>query len=50
MKPSEQLRHLKITIQTLQNLPEHDTESFRIVLLTLKQKEAALEKEVHDQQ
>lgn len=45
MKPSEQLENLKVTIKTLQNLPEHDTESFRIVILNLKQKKAILEKE-----
>lgn len=46
MKTSEELDRITQTIKTLEDLPEHDTESFRIVLTTLRQKENALLKVV----
>jgi hypothetical protein len=46
MTPAKQLEQIRQTIKTLESFEEHTTESFRIVLLTLKQKKTALEKEV----
>ncbi len=45
MDPTKKLEQIRQTIKTLESFEEHTTESFRIVILTLKQKEVALEKE-----
>lgn len=47
MTPLNQLEQLRQSLKTLKNLEESETESFRIVILTLKQKITALEKEVN---
>jgi len=46
MKASKQLEQIRQAINTLESLEERETESFRIVILTLKQKESALIKEL----
>ena len=46
MTPSESLSQIRRAIKTLEDCEESLTEAFRIVILTLKHKEAALEKEV----
>lgn len=46
MKGLQQLEEIRQTIHTLESIEESTTEPFRIVILTLKQKERALEKEM----
>lgn len=44
MMPSNQLEKVRQAIKTLESFDESSTEPFRIVIITLKQKETALEK------
>lgn len=46
MKASKELEQIRQAIKTLDSLEEKETESFRIVILTLKQKESAIIKEL----
>ena len=46
MTPSESLSQIRLAIKALEDCEESTTEPFRIVILTLRHKEAALEKEV----
>ena len=46
MKASQQIEQIRQAINTLESLEEKETESFRIVILTLKQKEVALIREL----
>lgn len=46
MTPEKQLEQIQQTIKTLESLEERNTEAFRIVIITLKQKKTALEKEM----
>lgn len=44
MTPAKQLEQIRQAIKTLESFEEHTAEWFRIVILTLKQKETTLEK------
>ena len=46
MTPINQLEQIKQAIKTLESMEESTTESFRIVILNLKQKKTALEKQM----
>ena len=46
MRPKQEIEQLRQTIKILESMEESTTESFRIVILTLKQKEAAIIKEL----
>ena len=46
MSPFKKLDQIREAIETLGNCEEHTTESFRIVINTLKQKEAELLKKM----
>ena len=46
MTLAKQLEQIRQTIKILESFEESSTESFRIVIITLKQKGTALEKEI----
>ena len=46
MTPAKQLEQIRQTIKILESFEESSTESFRIVIITLKQKETVIEKEM----
>jgi len=45
MTPAKQLEQIRQTIKILESFEESTTESFRIVIITLKQKEAEIVKD-----
>lgn len=46
MTPTAKIEQIRQAIKCPESLKESSTESFRIVIITLKQKETALEKEL----
>ena len=50
MSVSDQLDQIKQAIKTLENLEERETDSFRIVINSLRQKETKLLQKIKDKQ